>query len=65
MQRLRWVMAASWVTRWYAFDTAAQQMLGAQGGEKFVGFVHIGTPVSLAEDRERPDLDKVVSRWGG
>src|SRR4051794_34957682 len=27
--------AASWVTRWFAFDTAAQQMLGAKGGERF------------------------------
>ena len=36
--------AGSWVTRWFAFDTAAQEMLGARGGERFVGFVHIGTP---------------------
>ena len=57
--------AASWVTRWFAFDTAAQQMLGARGGERFVGFVHIGTPSVAIEDRDRPDLGKVVSRWQG
>lgn len=57
--------AASWVTRWFAFDTAAQQMLGARGGERFVGFVHIGTPSIVPEDRDRPSLDKIVSHWDG
>ena len=57
--------AASWVTRWFAFDTAAQQMLGARGGERFIGFVHIGTPTAVIEDRDRPDLAKVVTRWNG
>lgn len=57
--------AASWVTRWFAFDTAAQAMLGAKAGERFVGFVHIGTPTTVIEDRDRPDLDRVVSRWQG
>lgn len=56
-------LAASWVTRWFAFDPDAQAMLGARGGERFVGFVHIGTPTVLPEDRERPALDAVVSRW--
>jgi nitroreductase len=58
-------LAASWVTRWYAFDAEAQQMLGARGGERFVGFVHIGTPVTAPEDRERPALESVVTRWQG
>jgi nitroreductase len=57
--------AASWVTRWFAFDTTAQQMLGARGGERFIGFVHIGTPTAVIEDRDRPDLAKVVTRWNG
>lgn len=57
--------AASWVTRWFGFDTAAQQMLGARGGERFVGFVHIGTPAIIPDDRERPILEQVVSRWQG
>jgi nitroreductase len=56
---------ASWVTRWYAFDPAAQQMLGARGGERFVGFVHIGTPTATVEDRARPALADVVTRWQG
>ena len=57
--------AASWTNRWYGFDTEAQQMLGARGGERFVGFVHVGTPTAVIEDRERPDLAKVVTRFAG
>ena len=55
--------AASWVTRWYAFDAEAAAMLGARPGERFVGFVHIGTPTTTMEDRPRPALADVVTRW--
>lgn len=55
--------AASWVTRWYAFDAEAAAMLGAGEGERVVGFVHIGTPTAVIEDRPRPALAEVVSRW--
>jgi len=57
--------AASWTNRWYGFDPEAQQVLGARGGERFVGFVHIGTPATVIEDRERPDLSRVVTYFGG
>jgi nitroreductase len=54
---------ASWVTRWYAFDAEAAAMLGARDGERFVGFVHIGTAATAIEDRPRPALGDVVSHW--
>lgn len=56
--------AAHWVTRWFAFDEVAATMLGAKPGEQFVGFVHIGTPDTKLEDRDRPALKDVVSEWG-
>lgn len=56
---------ATWVTRWFGFDTAAQEMLGARGGERFVGFVHVGTPTMVPEDRDRPSLADIVSKWEG
>lgn len=55
--------AAQWVTRWYAFDPEASKMLGAVDGEKFIGFVHIGTPTASIEDRPRPALEEVVTSW--
>ena len=57
--------AASWTNRWYGWDPEAQQLLGARGGERFVGFIHIGTPTAVIEDRERPELSKVVTRFAG
>lgn len=56
---------AHWVTRWFAYDEEAAVMLGARPGERFVGFVHIGTPTARLEDRERPDLSARVSAWRG
>jgi nitroreductase len=55
--------AASWVTRWFSFDDEAAAVLGARTGERFVGFVHIGTPKIVPEDRPRPDLAEVVTYW--
>lgn len=56
--------AASWVTRWYAFDPEAAAMLGAREGERIVGFIHVGTPSATMEDRPRPQIEDVVSYWG-
>lgn len=55
--------AATWITRWYTFDAEAAAALGAKDGERFVGFVHIGTPTTTIEDRPRPDLAEIVTEW--
>lgn len=55
--------AATWITRWYTFDKEAAAVLGANEGEQFVGFVHIGTPTTVIEDRPRPDLSEIVTEW--
>ena len=57
--------AATWTTRWYALDSEAAEMLGARYGERFIGFVSIGTPSTVVEDRPRPALDSIVTRWQG
>lgn len=54
---------ATWVTRWFSFDVAAQQVFGVRGGERMVGLVHIGTPRTVPEDRDRPKLADVVTHW--
>jgi nitroreductase len=55
--------AATWHTGWFAFDPEAQATLGARAGERFVGFIHIGTPTIVPEDRPRPALSEVVTAW--
>jgi nitroreductase len=54
--------AASWTSRWYAFDAEAAGMLGARYGERFVGFVSVGTAAISIEDRPRPAIGEQVSR---
>jgi nitroreductase len=54
--------AASWTSRWYAFDPEAAEVLGARYGERFVGFVSVGTPTAAIEDRARPSIGDRVSR---
>lgn len=56
---------AHWVTRWFAYDKEAAALLGAREGERFVGFVHIGTPTAKLEDRDRPALGDVVTAFEG
>lgn len=57
--------AAHWVTRWFTYDPEASALLGAGPGERFAGFVHIGTPAVTPAERARPSLDEVVTRWPG
>lgn len=54
---------ANWVTGWYADDVEASRMLGAGEGERFVGFVHVGSLKAETPDRPRPDWRPLVSDW--
>lgn len=57
--------AACWLTGWPAHDPVfAARAFGCGPGESVAGIVHIGTaPESLAPDRPRPDLSRLL-RWG-
>ena len=55
--------AGHWTTGWIAYDAEAGRVLGLRPGERFVGFVHIGTPTVPATDRPRPAPADVVSEW--
>jgi nitroreductase len=56
--------AASWLTEWYAYDRRVLDALGVKPQERIAGFVHIGRPRKPAEDRPRPPLDEIVTRYG-
>ena len=56
--------AASWITEWYAYDRAVLDGLGLGANERIAGFVHIGHPAKPPEDRDRPKLDTIVTRFG-
>jgi nitroreductase len=55
--------AAHWVTGWIAYDDAAGRLLGLQPGERFVGFIHIGTATTPPQERPRPPLADIATWW--
>lgn len=56
--------AASWITEWYAYDRRVLDALGVAANERMAGFVHIGRPAKPPEDRDRPKLADIVTRFG-
>ncbi|MGQ3676360.1 nitroreductase family protein [Xanthobacter sp. TB0139] len=54
---------ATWITEWPAFDARAREALGLSEQERVAGFMYVGTPVQKLEERPRPDLAKIVTRF--
>jgi nitroreductase len=54
---------ACWLTGWFAFDRDVLDALGLKADEKLAGFVHIGTAMKPTEDRPRPVLSEIVTRF--
>jgi nitroreductase len=54
---------ANWLTGWFAFDRDVLSGLGLKPDEKLAGFIHIGTPSKASEDRPRPALADIVTRF--
>jgi nitroreductase len=54
---------ACWLTGWFAFDRDVLDGLGLKGDEKLAGFIHIGTASKPNEDRPRPALADIVTRF--
>jgi nitroreductase len=54
----------SWLTGWPTYSVAVRDAFGGEG-EKIAGFIFIGTPGNILEERPRPERDIVISNWGG
>lgn len=55
----------SWITEWIAYNKAVGEALGLSENERIAGFIYVGTPAERPEERERPALADIVTRWGG
>ncbi|WPP05400.1 nitroreductase family protein [Methylocella tundrae] len=55
--------AAAWLTEWYSYNQEVLARLGVGAGEKIAGFVHIGRNDWRREDRVRPALADIVTRF--
>jgi nitroreductase len=54
---------AAWLTGWFAFDRDVLDGFGLKPDEKLAGLIHIGTPSRPNEDRPRPNLPEIVTRF--
>ena len=54
--------AAGWLTGWPAFSDTVRDAFG-DATQRLVGFIFIGTPSRELDERPRPDLAAIVSRW--
>src|SRR6476469_9579235 len=54
---------ACWLTGWFSFDRDVLDGLGLKPDEKLAGFIHIGKASKPSEDRPRPALSDIVTRF--
>jgi nitroreductase len=53
----------SWITEWYAYHPHVRDGIGLKSGERVAGFLYFGKPAVPLEERVRPDLDKLITRF--
>jgi nitroreductase len=54
---------ACWLSGWFSFDRDVLEGLGLNADEKLAGLIHIGTVSKPSEDRPRPVLSEIVTRF--
>ena len=54
--------AGGWLTGWPSYSDAVRDAFG-QAPERIAGFFFLGTPGRPLDERPRPDMDRIVSRW--
>ncbi len=55
---------ANWITDWYAYDLEANAVLGLAQNERVAGFIFMGTAVEAPQERVRPDVATLTTRFG-
>lgn len=53
----------NWLTEWYAYNPTVKERLGLKPGERIAGFIYIGRPAVPLEERPRPRLDTLITRF--
>ena len=54
---------ANWITEWCAYHPRVKEELGLKSGERIAGYIYIGKSAVPLEDRPRPDIEKLVTRY--
>ena len=53
----------NWVTEWYTYNEDVRRALECDDRDNIAGFIYIGTAAEKSEERERPELSKIVNAW--
>ncbi|MGI9423716.1 MAG: nitroreductase family protein [Hyphomicrobiaceae bacterium] len=53
----------SWITEWYSFSPGVRGLMKLTDDEQIAGFIYVGTASEKQQDRDRPTLTDIVSRW--
>jgi nitroreductase len=54
---------AAWLTGWFSTDRDVLDGFGLKPNEKLIGLIHIGTPTKPNEERPRPVVSQIVTRF--
>ena len=54
---------ANWITEWPAYNPDVKSRLGLKPGERIAGFIYVGTSAVALEERPRPSLSEIVTRY--
>jgi nitroreductase len=54
---------ANWITEWCAYHPQVLAKIGLKPTERIAGYIYIGHPVEPLEDRPRPAVDSITTRF--
>jgi nitroreductase len=54
---------ANWVTEWCAYHPKVLEKIGLRPTERIAGFIYIGQPADALEDRPRPKVESLTTRF--
>ncbi len=56
-------LGAQWISGWFAYDRRVLTAIGLGEDERIAGFIYLGTPAQLQEDRPRPVAASMTTRF--
>lgn len=54
---------ANWITEWCAYHPAVLERIGLKPTERIAGFIYMGQPADPLDDRPRPDIHAITTRF--
>ncbi len=54
---------SNWVTEWYSYNESFRSELGLDEQDHIAGFIFLGTPAEQPAERDRPELNDLVTFW--